>query len=171
MNDDKVELLKKLKALADRGVCGEKEAARRKLEALMVKYGIAEVDFADDTLSDVEFHYKDAAEKQLLEQVFYKINHERGIFVYTNSRKKVEIWRCTAEEAVRAKAEYEFYCDLWRDEVQFFLKAFIQKHRIFRTGPDAPTREIDRKERLRMTAMMAGMQDRELLQRIEGGKE
>lgn len=52
MDDKKAELLKKLKALAERGEAGERETARRKLEELMEKYGADEADLADEALSD-----------------------------------------------------------------------------------------------------------------------
>lgn len=40
MSEKKKELLKKLQALAERGVGGEKETAERKLRQLMEKYGM-----------------------------------------------------------------------------------------------------------------------------------
>lgn len=166
---DKAELLKKLKALAERGEDGERETARRKLDELMVKYGVDDADLSDDILSDVEFRYRDEAERKILNQVFYKINHERKIFVYSRSRAKVLLWRCTVAEDIRAKIEYEFFRDLWRDEVQTFLSAFVQKHGIFRDDPDAPTTEIDGELLARMRMMMNGMQDKQLLLQIEEG--
>lgn len=44
MNEKKMELIKKLKALAERGERGERETAQKKLEQLMAKYGIEEED-------------------------------------------------------------------------------------------------------------------------------
>lgn len=170
-DDKKMELLKKLKALAERGVGGERETAQRKLTELMEKYGVEDADISDEKLDDVDFRYKDAFEEKILRQTFYKINHERGIFVYTNSRKKVLVWRCTKAEAIQAGIEYEFFRDLWRDEVELFLQAFIQKHRIFWIGPDAPSGEIDEETYMRLCAMMQGMQDKQLLLQIEGGDD
>lgn len=43
MDDKKKQLLNKLKALAERGVGGEKETAQRKLQELMEKYEIDEM--------------------------------------------------------------------------------------------------------------------------------
>lgn len=44
MTDKQRELLKKLQALAERGVGGEKETAERKLKQLIKKYGIEEAE-------------------------------------------------------------------------------------------------------------------------------
>lgn len=56
--DKKKELLKKLQALAERGVGGEKETAERKLRQLMEKYGIDEMEFAEDKLEEFEFKWQ-----------------------------------------------------------------------------------------------------------------
>ena len=48
MTDKQRELLKKLQALAERGVGGEKEGAERKLKELIKKYGIEEDGLLED---------------------------------------------------------------------------------------------------------------------------
>lgn len=48
MDDKKKQLLNKLKALAERGVGGEKETVQRKLKELMKKYGVEEADLSDE---------------------------------------------------------------------------------------------------------------------------
>ena len=56
MTDKQRELLKKLQALAERGVGGEKETAERKLKQLIEKYGIEEAELSDDKPMDFELH-------------------------------------------------------------------------------------------------------------------
>lgn len=73
VDEKKLELMKKLQALAERGVGGEKEGAQRKLEELMKKYNIEEEDLSDDKLEDFEFKYRTLFEEKLLRQLFYKI--------------------------------------------------------------------------------------------------
>ena len=48
MESKKIEMIKKVKALANRGVGGEKEDAAKLLEKLMKKYGIEEADISED---------------------------------------------------------------------------------------------------------------------------
>lgn len=45
---NKAELLKKIKALADRGVDGERESAQTLLARLMEQYGISETDLEEE---------------------------------------------------------------------------------------------------------------------------
>ena len=58
MDDKKKQLLNKLKALAERGVGGEKETAQRKLKKLMKKYDVEEADLSDEKKENFEFKYK-----------------------------------------------------------------------------------------------------------------
>lgn len=57
MTDKQRELLKKLQALAERGVGGEKETAERKLKQLIKKYGIEEAELSEDKIMEFEFKY------------------------------------------------------------------------------------------------------------------
>ena len=52
IDEKKIELMKKLQRLAERGVGGEKEGAQKKLQQLMKKYNIEESDLSDDKLED-----------------------------------------------------------------------------------------------------------------------
>lgn len=73
MSDKKKELLKKLQALAERGVGGERETAERKLKELNKKYGIEEEELNEDKIIDFDFKYHSEWEKKLLRQLFYKM--------------------------------------------------------------------------------------------------
>lgn len=64
MDEKKKELLRKLQALAQRGVGGEKEGAQKKLEELMEKYGVEEADLTDEVEEDNDFFYKNKFEKR-----------------------------------------------------------------------------------------------------------
>lgn len=59
--DKKKELLKKLQALAERGVGGEKESAERKLRELIKKYNIDEAELAEDKLKENGTNYENVA--------------------------------------------------------------------------------------------------------------
>lgn len=171
MDKSNIELLKKLKTLAERGVGGEKENAATKLSELMAKYGVSEADLSDDVLNDYEFVYKDQYQRKILIQIFYKVNHERDVLRYRHGRgqRSVLLFRATAAEALEVRLEYDFYCDLWDDEVKFFLEAFIQKHRIFWDNPDPePDSYWDRDKLSRLGLMVDAMQDKAYQRRLEG---
>ena len=171
MNDKNQELLRKLKALADRGVGGEKENARRILQELLDKYNIAEADLDDDILEEHIFKACGARERTLLIQTCFKVtNGDRQVYSYKKGKgSRSEICcSCTKAEAVRIGFEFDFFRELWKDEEDLFFRSFIQKHRIFDNKP-GEGKELEPGELARMMGMMAAMQDKSPLLQIEGG--
>ena len=73
IDEKKIELMKKLQRLAERGVGGEKEGAQKRLQQLMKKYDIEESDLSDDKLEDHEWKYHNDFELRLLKQTIYKV--------------------------------------------------------------------------------------------------
>ena len=74
MEHDRIaEKLKKIKALADRGVGGEKETAMRMYEELKARYEIEDEEIMLDTVSLHWFGYNGELEEDLLTQIFYKV--------------------------------------------------------------------------------------------------
>lgn len=79
IDEKKIELIKKLQRLAERGVGGEKEGAQKKLQQLMKKYDIEESDLSDDKLEDHEWKYHNDFELRLLKQTIYKVMGKDGL--------------------------------------------------------------------------------------------
>lgn len=165
-------LLKKLKALAEQGVGGEKENARTMLEKLMAKYGVEEADISDETLEDHDFRYHNEWEERLLRQVIYKIATDRRCYTYKRGKGSQTTYGCTCTkaEALQIQIEYEFYLALWEEELKLFFRAFVQKHQIFDMKPGHATTDFDPDELRRMNRMMSGMQDKTLNPMLEEGK-
>ena len=88
IDEKKVELMKKLQRLAERGVGGEKEGAQKKLQQLMKKYDIEESDLSDDKLEDHEWKYHNDFELRLLKQTIYKVlGFVKGRLKFGNSKQ------------------------------------------------------------------------------------
>ena len=172
MSDDKrKELLKKLQALADRGVGGEKDAAKAKLDRLIKKYGIDMAELDDDREEPKEFRYHTKQERKLLLQLFYKIvpNWTEKLFTLSygaGSKTTLGIY-CTKAQAIQIEVEYDFYRQLWEEEQEFFLNCFIQKHSIFSMNPkDAKESTLTREEQMRMASIINGLQDKTMTARL-----
>lgn len=161
------ELMLKLRALAERGVGGEKDAAAQKLALLMEKYGLDDADLEDEKEETHDFHFKTEFEKDLLRQLFYKIVPDFSSKTYgyrygKGSRTTYGI-TCTKAQAIQIGIEYDFYKDLWKEEQKFLFLCFIQKHAIFNPNPkEAKPSTLSDEEMLRMMRMMNGMQDKSL---------
>lgn len=68
-----LEKIKRIKALAENGVGGERESAQAMLKKLMRKHEISEEELITDNLEEVWFRYKDENERKLLVQIFYMV--------------------------------------------------------------------------------------------------
>ena len=83
--------LGKIKALAERGVGGEKEtAALRMYEEICRKYDISE-DEAENAFAELEkrwFSYGTQLERDLLLQIFYKVTGDASHYEYTGQYKR-----------------------------------------------------------------------------------
>lgn len=173
----KIELMKKLQCLAERGAGGEKETAQKKLQQLMKEYNIEETDLSDDKEEDHEWKFHNNFELKLLRQTIYKIMGKDGvnkIYQYTRGKgqRSIRGVKCTEAQAIQISVEYEFYCDVWKEEQEFLLECFIQKHRIFQTDKDKVinpdhNEKMSEKEMKRMQMAIWAMQDKSMIQRIE----
>lgn len=176
IDEKKIELMKKLQCLAERGVGGEKEGAQKKLQQLMKKYNVKEIDLSDEKLEDYEWKYHNEFELRLLRQTIYKIMGKDGVnqmFCYRRGRGKKTIQgvQCTKAQAIQIGIEYEFYRDTWKEEQDFFYKCFVQKHRIFPLDPleilnSESDDDMSNEEIMRMQMAMSAMQDKDMIQRI-----
>jgi hypothetical protein len=75
---NKAELLKKIKALADRGVDGERESAQTLLARLMEQYGISETEIEEERRETAWFPYSQETERRLLNQIIYMVTGAGG---------------------------------------------------------------------------------------------
>lgn len=143
-NRDKIDLLKKIKALAERGVGGEKIAAEKLLSKLLDKYKLSETDLGSEEVKEIELTFKGKEEEALLLQVCYMVfgtvKETKGkVFRYTYGKgsRNTKLITCTPSEAAKIVLYYDFYRDLWKRERGKLFEAFIQKNEIF--GNDLPS--------------------------------
>lgn len=172
MEQKNIELLKKLKALAERGAPGEMDNAQRMLDRLIKKYGINERDLDDEIIETYYFKYKTREERQLIMQVLAHTNiiDKRLVYEYRNQRGKIWV-DCTKAESVQIGIEYDFFRAAWKEELDFFLSAFIQKHRIVDLSPGHATDDsLSYADQVRMGMLISGMKDRYMQPRLEEGQ-
>ena len=170
MESKKIELIKKVKALADRGVGGEKEDAAKLLEKLMKKYGIEEADISEDIEEIQSFSYHGEFEHRLLLQIFYKhfpdIRGRVRTLPYGKGSRSTFFISCTKAQGIEIAIEFDFCRELWKEEVNFFYQAFITKHDIYPQKAYEHPSELSLKDSYRMAMMMQGLSDKTLRPRI-----
>ena len=146
MEEKTKERLKKLQALAERGVGGEKETAQRKLEQLLKANNITLDELDGEKVSYYLFSYNGQHKAKLLRHCMYKVmGAAAGIKFYRTqgTRQKIGI-ECTAAQKIEIELEYEFYSRVFDEEIADFMDAFIAKQNIY--PEDAPHETIIREE-------------------------
>lgn len=157
------EKLKKIKALAERGVGGEKETAMRMYRELMEKYQIEEAEVLEDLVKIHWFRYSNDLEEDLLTQIFYKVTGSATYkrYIGRSSRRRERGCECTELEAVEIKMLFNFYREELKRELEAFMMAFRHGNNLF---PDETARcykeydgpEIERTDEERRMMKKAG---------------
>lgn len=174
VSDKTKDRIKKLQALAERGVGGEKDTAKRKLEKLLADNNIFSLEELEgDKVEYFLFSYKGEHEIQLLKQCVYKVlgaKTDRTTYRTRGTRQKLGYY-CTKAQKLEIELEFEFYRDAFYEELTVFMSAFIQKQGIF--PPDAPKGSIDTLDErdLKMAMMAQGINKKSRVQMIENKEE
>ena len=139
MDDNKLEAkLLKIKALAERGEGGEKEAAIKMYHKLLKQYDIDEKALQKDKLSKHWFTYETDIEENLLVQIFYMVTGDPEYFRRTSRTRGTQCGCiCTDFEKTEIRFYFEFYKDALNQELEAFLMAFKLKNHLF---PDESAR-------------------------------
>jgi hypothetical protein len=171
--EKKMELAKKLMALAERGSPGEKEVARAKLEQLMEKYAITEADLSDEKMEMHWFSFRGEYEEMLLHQVTGHAAPGRKLYKHLHGpgQRTERAVECTKAEALQIRIEFDFYKELWAEELRLFYFAFISKHEIFNPKGGGKSMDLSKEEEFRLAMMANGLQDRPLRKMIENRQE
>ena len=175
---DKIEVAKKLKALAERGDGGEATNAEALLNRLMEKYGISEAELSEDEVKRYELTFHGKEEKTILIQTAYKVTDGKGRvyglrYTYSGRPCKTTLAvECTPAQKIEIEFLFNFYKRLYEREREIFLRAFIQKHELFdNQPPEGEIKPIDPEEIKKMLKLMAGMSDENPLRQITDGSE
>ena len=175
---EKEALLRKIKALADRGEGGERENAAALLEKLMNKYGISEEELNRERVQDYFFPYHQETERRLLIQIVYMVTGEGGfgcVGANTGYKRKKVGATCTAAQKLEIEAYFAFYRAAMEKELEVFYSAFASKNGLYppdslikpRDYADLTEEEIEKAARAGM--MAAGMERHDFRKQLSAG--
>lgn len=159
MTDKEKELLLKIKALADKGIGGEKQAAEKKLKQLMKKLNVTYEELIGNASSWYDFKLKKDA---FLNKMFFQIL--ANIYdIYTNNVQYIKHDTCNisvyipADIAIELEAKYDFYCKMFKKDLEAFYLAFINANHLWdsgsREGCDREWTEEERRLRVKAATM------------------
>lgn len=177
MDEKTIQRIKKLQALAERGVGGEKTTAQKKLAKLLKDNGINSLDeLQKEEYEYTIFSYNGKHEIKLLRQCMYKVmgaKSDRTAYKPYGRRQKIGIY-CTKAQKIEIELEFEFYRNVFYEELSTFMDAFIQAQKIF--PEDAPVGDYDEfNERdMKIAFMATGIERRSrtaMIEESEAGRE
>lgn len=171
--DKIIELLKKLKALAEGGVDGEKDNAEKLLYTMMKKHGIT-MDMLEENIRRRKTFKITAAQKKVFFQVAGSVLGKNTAY-WHNKKSKAQIkeydFELTEIEFLEVKAKFDFYWKAYQEELEIFTSAFIHKNRLYSkpTDEDEEPKELTLEEKQRIfkiRQMMDGMESRTFLKQL-----
>lgn len=169
-----IELLKKLKSLAEKGVGGEKDNAEQMLVNLMKKHGVTMDMLEDEVRHSREFRINEFQKKIFFQVAGSVLGGQASYWHDKKSKAKVKsyVFKLTELEFLEIKIKFEFYWKAYEEELDVFTSAFIHKNRIYSKkdkDDDQPQKELTLEEKqkiLRMRQMMDGMESRSFNKQI-----
>lgn len=147
-----IELAKKLKALADKGIGGEKINAEKMLTDLLKKHNLTIEEIEGEKQEDYFFTISENDWK-LWYQIVKKVNYEIKVYgPFPDNVQKQHglngnyMISCSASNYIEIEAKNDFYQRLFNEELDFFSSAFIQANdlEVDRPGKEAP--ELSRED-------------------------
>ena len=145
MTSDVKSKLLKVKALAEAGSAGEREAARAMLNRLISKYGLEKDGLVAEPKQPYRFSYENKFEKRLLIQITAKVTKQSTIRYRTPNRRSKQISvTLTADQHHEMKKLYSVYRKAFKKELERvasgLIDAFIHKHDLWSgVAPDGET--------------------------------
>jgi hypothetical protein len=167
-------LLRKIKALAERGIGGEKENAERLFRELCDKYDIDPEQFGEDKRTERKLKYK-FRHKLVASQIIANVVGAKQCYQYRGDREMTYYFEATEEEYMQICAMFDFYCGRYEEELDLFTEAFIRKNHLFakpkeiegEETEDAPMTDEQKSRYFRVAQMMSGMDKHQFNKQIE----
>ncbi len=130
MNRNKIiELAKKIKALAEKGKGGERNAAKEKLQRLCEKYNILdhEINISEET-KDYYIIIRDSNERELLINICCMVLDVPG-FKWKEKNNCVKI-HINKDEYDNIFSAFEYYKEMYDDYKRYLIQGIISRHAI-----------------------------------------
>ena len=145
MDSKALNLIKKLKALSERGVGGEKFNAKAQLDKFLKKYGITLADLESEDIKEMKFKVP-KAHNLLFIHVAYSVMLAN--FTYATVGTSTLYFKCNEAQATEIRMKFEFFKRAYLKQQKIFFRAFLQRNMLVRIpDDDEPEKELTDKER------------------------
>ena len=125
-----LDLAKKIKALADRGIGGEKVNAQLLLDKIMKEHNITIEQLEGVVIGNYYIKVK-VEDRQLFSQIVATIlGSESGVW-QTRYKPKYRMVKTTSYNAIQINAKFKFYLLAFNNELKAFKSAFIMANNLY----------------------------------------
>jgi len=155
--------IRKILALAEQGVGGERENAKSILQKLLDKHGLTVEDIVreekDQQQQIYSFRYKSKLESDLLHQCYCCVIPQSERTHYKRRGRKCLGFKLTLLQKLELENYWNYFRGLWKQELKLFFLTFIHKHDIFAhtTSPSDMESKLTQEELDRMMDLMSGL--------------
>ncbi len=165
-----IDQLKKVKALVESGVDGERDNAKTLLDKLLKKYKISLDELVTEETKEYKFKFTNDWEKKILIQCIAKF--ASNVKKYSNFltkkgkiQKNIISVELTKMQFLDVKSSTKYYVSLYKKELELFYLAFISKHNIFSEKSENEKEEdsessLSNEDIMAICNMMAGLSDK-----------
>ncbi|WP_336332342.1 DUF2786 domain-containing protein [Pseudomonas putida] len=159
--------LRKLQALAERGVGGERETAARMLGKLLARYGMTVDDLADERREIRWFAAPSKFERRLACQILAKVCNTDDPPAYSSKDRPKQIGvEVTPAEAIEFELHYDALRKALEEHFQDAFSAFVQANRLFSNLPGSEPEPLLSERDVRVMSMAAAVQPTEVNPRL-----
>lgn len=158
-----INLLGKIRALAERGSPGERDVAQRKLTELLDRYNLTIEDLLDETTHPCRIPCRTALEEVMLLDLYFHLTAVRKCeCTYKIRGQRAVYFDLTKAQAAELLAYVHTYLPAWRRELRELQKtahtAFILAHALFPAKNDPrQAAPVSREELRRILGIMSGI--------------
>jgi hypothetical protein len=171
-----IELAKKLKALAEQGVGGEKVNAQKMLSALCEKHNINPASLDEEKRTSYFFPATYTTET-LMNQIIWKVCGSKQS-LYGHRHKKYGSWaEVTEAQRLEILAYYSVYARALKTALKDLEAAFVQKNNIFSDDEDdeeqepQPLTPAEQAEQFRIAQLAEGLEHTPVYKQLGRGKK
>lgn len=165
-----IELAKKLKALAERGVDGERYNAEAKLKSLLEKHGLTMEDIEEEEVCVNEIKIT-KEKKKLFHQIGYHVIGKKYKNTDVRRHRNTIYIKCTIAQAIEIEAKLNFYYKLYKEEMEIFHHAFIQKNNLFAHDGKPQEPKPEDREKMQRVLEMASTIKKESYSKLLGTRK
>lgn len=164
--------VRKLQALAERGVGGEKANAQRMLEKLLARHGLTLEDLADERREVRWFPAPTKFDVLLAAQILAKVcnTDDPGVYSSRGRPKQVGV-DVTPAEAIEFELHYDTLRKALTEHFKDAFSAFIQANRLFSNLPSDESSSAMTERDLRIMSMAAATPATSINPRVAQSKE